>query len=184
MLSDQNKYLKLRKAIDLTEVIDSRIAVLDKYFQDYPCEVTSGLRTAQHQLELIMQKCSSHGFPISNATLDNPDSWLNGWGKLLTIGEMINPPYPTRAPFDYVKPNGDKRSAGNLIGISNHMQGHAFDIGGYNQELKQSRDLTKVQEIIFDADKAEGGILIAGTLLEPVNGALHIDCKDGKLNSF
>ena len=184
MMSEQNKYLKLRQGVDLTDVIDSRIALLDSYFQDYPCEVTSGLRTAQHQLDLIIQKCSNHGFPIPNASLDNPDSWLNGWGKLLTVGEMINPPYPAKAPFDYVKPNGEKRSAGNLIGISNHMQGHAFDIGGFNQELKQSRDLMKVQEIVSEADKKEGNIIIAGMLLEPVNGALHIDCKDEKLNSF
>lgn len=184
MMSEQNQYLKLRQGIDLTDAIDSRIALLDSYFQDYPCEVTSGLRTAQHQLELIMQKCSNHGFSIPNATLNDMGSWIEGWGKLLTIGEMVNPPIPAKAPFDYVKPNGEKRSAGNLIGISNHMQGHAFDIGGFNQELKQSRDLLKVQEIVLAADKKEGNIIIVDTLLEPVNGSLHIDCKDGKLNSF
>ena len=187
MKCEQNKYLTLRGSIDLTETIDEVIFALDESFSNYPAEVTSGLRTAGHQLELIQQKCSNHGiskdFPsILNATVDNVDSWLKPWGKLLTIGEMINPPVPARAPFDYTKPGGEKRNAGNLIGISNHMQGHAFDIGLHNQKTGKMLDLQQLVMIIGEAAKTLG--LIAGYLPEPVNGALHIDCKDMKLKSF
>jgi hypothetical protein len=173
--------LLVNAGVVLNDLLISAITSLDDEFikADLHAQVTSGIRTGQKQLSLIVEKCKKHGvdkeFPlILGATLDNVDSWLYPWGRLLTLGEMINPPLPAHAPFDYLKPNGDIRKAGNFIDISNHMKAHSFDISGAN--------LSTIENVIKDSlTRCE---MIKGYLKEPVNNAVHVDCQDVKLNNF
>lgn len=176
----------------LTPAIDSAIAILDGWFEqaNIHAEVSSGLRTQEEQLKLIVKKCLAHKvdkeFPLIRAAkVDDKETWVNAWGRLLTIGEMINPPLPTPAPFDYKKSDGTPRKAGTIIPISGHMTGHCFDIGGHNQELNIDNKLEDIAAVIkkFLNDPMSGNV-VSGYLLEPINGAVHVDCIEVKLNNF
>jgi hypothetical protein len=192
MKSDNNKFLKVRKLVKLTDTIDVAISLLDGYFEqaNLRCEVTSGLRTAEYQLKLIVDKCYLHHidkeFPLVRvAKLLDLETWVKPWGRLLEIGEMINPPVPTKVPFDYIKSNGDKRKAGTLIPLSGHQLGQDFDIGGRNLELNTKIDLNKIGDVIktFMNNIASKNI-VSGYLIEGVNGAVHVDCIELKLDKF
>jgi hypothetical protein len=192
MKSDNNKFLKVRKFVKLTGTIDSAIALLDGYFEqaNLHCEVSSGLRTSEEQLKIIVNKCLKHKvdkeFPLIRAAkLSDTETWLNPWGRLLTIGEMVNPPMPTKCPFDFKRSDGTIRKAGTLIPTSGHQLGADFDISGYNQELNLNiplDDIVKVLETFIKSGNAANHV--SGYLKEPVNGAVHVDCIELKLNNF
>lgn len=177
------KYLTVKAGVVLNDLLTSTICDLDNEFGivDVRAVVTSGIRTTQKQLSIIVEKAKLHGidkeFPeILVATVDNVDSWIKSWGKLLVLQDVVNPPIPARAPFDYVKPNGDKRNAGTLIDISNHQKAHSFDIG--------KADLDIVAGIIHTSIELKRCPTIKGYLKEPVNEAVHVDCRDIKLDVF
>jgi len=179
-----NMFLKVLPDVVLDPTIQGVIEALEPWFsaEGLPCVVTSGVRTAEKQLSIIVQKAIQHGidqeFPqIKTATVEDVNSWINSWGKLLTVGEMINPPVPAHAPYSYNKPNGDVRPAGTFIDISDHMKGGAFDIGLGGHTLVQ---ITSV----LDKAKTDPTVLIKDYLAEPVNLAIHIDCNGPKLGNF
>lgn len=188
MLSDNNKFLKIRKGVILTPTIDAGIYTLDFWFEkeNLSCEVTSGLRTTEKQLQLIKEKAIKHNihveFPlITGAQLNIPNTWIPAWSRLLTIGEMINPPIATKCLFDYKKSDGTLRKAGTLIPVSGHQLGEDFDIGGFNKELNQAVSLDAIVKVLKVALlSAEVKGIIAGYLKEPVNGAVHVDCVKAK----
>ena len=180
-----NRFLTVGANVILTPTIANVIFELEGWFGEDGlfCTVTSGLRTAEKQLSIIIDKSIQHGVDrefssIKTATVKNISSWLNSWGRLLQIGEMVNPPLPTKAPYDYKKPNGDQRKAGTFIDISNHMKGGAFDIG------KGAHTLQMITTVL---DKALADPTIKdlkGYLPEPVNGCVHCDCIIPKLGNF
>jgi hypothetical protein len=192
MKSDNNKFLKVRKLVNLTPTIDEAIALLDGYFEqaNIKAEVSDGLRTQAEQLKLIIKKCLKHKidkeFPLIRAAkLNDKETWVNAWGRLLTIGEMINPPIATAAPFDYKKSDGTLRKAGTVIPMSGHQYGADFDISGYNQELNINVSLQSIANVIATFLKNPmSGNEVSGYLIEPVNGAVHVDCVQIKLDNF
>lgn len=172
--------LTINTGVVLNELLTSTILALDDVFAEKEVRgvITSGIRTAQKQLSIIISKCKTHRidetYPsILAATVENKEAWLNAWGKLLVIGEMVNPPLPAKAPFDY-KRNGELRKAGTLIDISNHMKAHSFDVSG--DRLEEIYDTIKYAQTKIPA--------IKGFLFEPVNHAVHIDCQEIKLDKF
>lgn len=192
MKSDNNKFLKVRKFVTLTDTIDSSIALLDGYFAqtNLKAEVSSGLRTPEEQLKIIIKKSLKHKvdkeFPLIRvAKIKEEETWIYAWSRLLTIGEMVNPPITAVCKFDYTKSNGILRKAGTVIQTSGHQLGTDFDISGYNQELKISislDDIVKVVDIFIKSGYATNHV--TGYLKEPVNGAVHIDCVEYKENKF
>lgn len=177
------RYLTVGSQVVLNDLLTKTICTLDDEFEiaSVLAMVTSGIRTAQKQLSLIIQKAKLHGidktYPeILIATVDNKNSWLSAWSKLLVIGEMINPPKPAESLFGYTKPNGEIRPAGTLIDISNHMKAHSFDIA--------RADLKVIGDIIQNAMDKKYCPTIKGYLLEPVNNCVHVDCQDIKLDIF
>ena len=180
-----NMFLKVNDDVVLVPLIQNVIEELEGWFsaEGLPCQVTSGLRTAEKQLSIIIQKAILHGidkeFPsINTATVQDVNSWLNAWGRLLQVDEMVNPPVSAHAPYDYKKPNGDQRLAGTFIDISVHMKGGAFDIGKGGHTLQQ---ITSVLDKAL-ADKTIKDL--QDYLAEPVNGAVHVDCMYSKINGF
>lgn len=184
--SSANTFLRVLPGVVLTATIDNVIAELDPWFsaESVPAQVTSGFRTAEKQLSIIVEKALAHGiqkeFPsIVGATVENMASWLNPWGRLLTIGEMVNPPVAAKAPFDYKKPDGSNRPAGTFIDISVHMRGLAFDIGLGSPSSPYI--LPVVQKAFADKSITD----LHDYLFENVNNAIHIDCVGpSKLNGF
>jgi hypothetical protein len=176
------RHLTVGSQVVLNDLLTKTICTLDDEFEivSVLAMVTSGIRTAQKQLSLIIDKAKLHGidktYPeILVATVDNVDSWRNAWSKLLTVGEMINPPKPAECLFDYMR-NGEKRSAGNLIDISNHMKAHSFDIA--------RADLDIIAGIIHTSIELKRCPTIKGYLKESVNNAIHVDLQDIKLEAF
>lgn len=177
------KHLTVAGGVVLNDLLTTTICTLDDEFEivDVRAMVTSGIRTAQKQLDIIVDKSKRHGidkdFPeILIATVDNVESWINAWGKLLVLQDVVNPPLPAKAPFDYVRPDGQKRNAGNFIDISNHMKAHSFDIARADLDI-----ITGIIQVTIDMKRCP---TIKGYLKEPVNHAVHIDCQEIKLNSF
>lgn len=184
--SAANTFLRVADGVVLTQTIDTAIAELDPWFsaEGVPATVTSGFRTAEKQLEVIVQKVLAHPvlkneYPnIASAAVEDSASWLNAWGSLLTIGEMVNPPVASKAPFDYKKPDGSDRPAGTFIDISAHMKGHAFDIG------LGALGPVYIKPVVDKAFADKSITDFKDYLFEPVNNAIHIDCVDTKLDGF
>lgn len=184
--SAANMFLRVEDSVVLTPIIDEVIAELEGWFsaESVPALVTSGFRTAEKQLEVIVQKVLAHPvlkgeYPnIANATVEDSASWLNAWGSLLTVGEMVNPPVASKAPYDYKKPDGSDRPAGTFIDVSAHMKGHAFDIGLGTQGP------IYIKPVIDKAFADKSITNLKDYLFEPINNAIHIDCVDVKLDGF
>lgn len=183
--SSKNGFLWVRNGVELTPVIDNAIYELDAWVREdgRTLWVSSGKRSDEHQLGIIISKAKLHGiekeFPqILTATVDNIDGWLLAWGRVLQTGDMVNPPRPARAPFDYIRSDGTARKAGILIPQSGHQLGLDFDIA---QEMNKLSDITA----ILDKALADKMIMdLVGYLVEPVNHAVHVDCKQTKIDKF
>jgi hypothetical protein len=178
-LSLQNKNLIVRPGVDLTDTIDPVISALDPYFEGRLAYVTSGLRTKEHQLDIIKQYAKLKGiakeFPaVLSATLDAKTffeghavfAWQPAWSRLLERGVIINPPVAASPLFDYVR-NG-KNLKGVVIMPSPHMRGTAFDIGGGSDGVEDERLI-----IALAIGKVAG---LSGVLVERENNAIHVNC--------
>jgi len=170
--------------VKTTATIERTISLLDPYFEDLTSQVTSGLRTAQDQLNIIIQKVEQH--KIDNLFQEFHEYkghnymekvniggellywWQKSWGKLLSIGEIVNPPTPAEVLFDYFRPGSNVNRKGRIIDVSNHTKGISFDIGG-GADLDER--VKRVQQAAQD-----GSCFIRDYLKEVVNGAIHVDC--------
>ena len=182
----------------LNPLLVSVVCALDPFFEasGVVAIVTSGVRTAEKQLSLIIQKALKHGldaaYPnIKSATVENVDSWKDPWGKLLCLGEMINPPVKAMAPFDYTRSDGSPRKAGNMIDISNHMKEHSEDLSTPHPQQMTEYFVGHPMPSLEQVRKVIAGAIASGVvpelkdyLMEPTNGAVHLDCVDAKLNTF
>ncbi len=172
MLSDKNRYLKIRKGVLLTDKLDFVISELDEYFKDYPREVTSGLRTKDGQLKEIIKKANEEHLPIvfCQYDFDCQESgiyiWQSTWSKLLDKGYIINPP-------NIAKYIGDNpKYAGRTIQVSTHIDpGNAFDV-----EAPTQLERDNVAGIINFA-MAKKPELIQSFTEESKNGCFHINIK-------
>lgn len=178
-LALHNKWLIVRPGVILTETIDPVIAGLDPYFEGRHAYVTSGLRTKEHQLDIIKQYAKLKGvakeFPaVVTATLDAKTfyrekavyAWQPAWSRLLERGVIINPPVAASPLFDYIR-NGVNRK-GVIIMPSPHMRGTAFDIGGGVDGVEDERLI-----IALAIGKVAG---LASVLVERENNAIHVNC--------
>lgn len=177
------KNLTWKDGVKKTPAIVRTAELLYPHFEDEPSIITSGLRTREEQLELIIQKLIQHGkdkeFPefVVGQPIDKPVHlddinrdlfwWARGWSRLLNIGEIINPPIPTEVMFDYIVAGHNKK--GEIIQISNHMRGLALDIGGGDNLLQKSK-------CINEAIKA-GNCFITNWRIEGVNNCVHVDVR-------
>jgi len=178
-LSLENKWLIVRPGVELTDTIDPVIRALDPYFEGRHAYVTSGLRTKEHQLDIIKQYAKLKGiareFPaILTATLDAKTffdghavfAWQPAWSRLLERGVIINPPVAASPLFDYVRGGVNKK--GVIIMPSPHMRGTAFDIGGGVDGIEDERAI-----IALAIGHVAGLVRV---LPERENNAIHVDC--------
>ena len=99
------KWISLADGVVLTPTIERTLVQVDPIFEGEPSSVTSGQRTAEKQLSIIVEKAKRHGiedlFPEFNAGLLSAKvvvedveiySWQRAWSKLLSIGDIVNPP--------------------------------------------------------------------------------------------
>lgn len=183
------KNLVIRNGVHLTPSIQRTIELMDKFFDGEVSEITSGLRTTQDQLTVILQKVARHGkdtefvefvngvenrWPVDKIVHlgdINRDLywWQRAWSRLLNIGDIVNPPYPAEVIFDYIRPGDLKNKKGEVIQVSNHSHGLAFDIGG-------GHDITEKAKRVVRALQS-GECFIRSWLLEHVNNACHIDTE-------
>lgn len=126
--SINNKFLTVRKTVILTERIDSVIFALDNYFRNFPVEVSSGQRTPEKQLFIIMDYAKKIGVELtfSDDDLDTKDDnnnylWQWAWSKVLDAGYLVNPPREAKCLGVY--------KYGQYIQPSSHLTPcRAFDI--------------------------------------------------------
>jgi hypothetical protein len=190
MKSEHNQWLVLDRGNDgklrvvLSDITDGVIASLDSCFEaaKLRATVTSVLRTREKQLEIIRQKAIEHAIivpwvsDLGTADMEQLIEWGGKtiplwhlvWSGALSVGEMVNPPEPAIAEFDYHHADGRIIKAGHQVGISPHQLGLAFDTA--------RADLGKIIAVL-SAAKNSGLSGIRGWLLEPTNNAVHVDCE-------
>lgn len=185
-----NRFLLLKDNVILTEHIRPVISDLDEYFEKAKLTawVTSGLRRPVDQLRIIRNELNSRGLSqfYQDAFEDigkkvqyegeEVYSWQVAWSKLLSLGFVVNPPYPAVALMDYFRPGSDENRKGKVIGDSPHTRGTAFDIGG-------NKDGVQNEALVMRA--AMGNVRgLKGYLIERNNNAIHVDCQFIDIENF
>lgn len=166
-----------------TQAILRTATAIDPYMKGLEAKITSGKRTIEDQMRIIVQKVLRHGIdkvyhewqenigkPINEIVQVGNERlffWQRAWSKLLNISDIVNPPIPAEVLFDYFRPGSSVNGKGRIIGLSPHMEGNAFDLAG--------NDLTKLrQKIEFCKENSQS--FIKDFLIEDVNNCAHIDC--------
>lgn len=174
------KWLTFDNGVKKTPAIARSADLLDSYFENEPSIITSGLRTATDQIRIIREKAIRHKieneFPeFTSMQNEAPDKisddglywWQRTWSKLLSLGDIVNPPIAAKCLFDYINPKTKENKKGQTIQMSMHQRGLAFDIGGGND---LNNKILRVKKAI-----EERSCFITGFLEEKVNNACHID---------
>jgi hypothetical protein len=185
-----NKFLLVKDSVILTEHIKPVIERLDPFFEAHKLTawVTSGLRTAEDQLRIIrnelnrrdLSKDYQQAFEDIGVKIQYEEqevyAWQPAWSKLLSLGFVVNPPYPAVALMDYFRPGSDKNKKGTLIGDSPHTRGTAFDIGGGKDGVFNEAQVL---------ERAMGNVKgLKGYLVERNNNAVHVDCQPIDIINF
>ena len=173
----------LRPAFKSTPAIQRSLELLDPYFHGEQSWISSGLRTEHDQLAIILGKLAQHQLDTKFEELqkylgsdigmkvdvdgDNLYWWQRSWSKLLNINEIVNPPLPAAVLFDYVRPGSTENKKGQIIGVSNHSHGLAFDIEGNGRLLEKAK-------LVMNA-KQEEKCFLHGYLIERKNNCVHCD---------
>lgn len=176
-------WLTYRENVKKTPAITRAVELLDPYFDGESSEVTSGWRAPLDQIRIISEKMKKHGiyndFPEFDLHMSSDPEfgvevdgeivyyWQRGWSKLLNIGDIINPPVPAKCLYDYFRPGSQENKKGQVIQISPHQRGLAFDIGG-------GQDLKEKAKRVMRAFQA-GDAFIKSYLCEHINNAVHVD---------
>ena len=182
MKSDSNKFLTVATGVILTDELDNFAAGLEPHFElfDIHAVITSGVRTEAAQIELIRKKAIEAGLNLVYADIEDADLtktvhvgefdqpyWQILWSNLLAQGQMINPPVPAKAEFEYIHADGRHIPAGHEVGISEHQEKKAIDI---------ARNELHLIEKCLDHAKVTGMKL--KFLIEPKNGCVHtVNCE-------
>lgn len=190
--SAENLWLKVRKGVTLTNIIDPVIAALDTWFGavQHPAWVSSGKRDENDQLRIIKnlalenQLGTEYDF-IASMTLDSVREWGGQrvpewaivWSKLLNIGVIVNPPRRQKTLMDY---NRIDESTGKLtlykppgyeIGASGHFTGQDFDIAGAENGIS---DEVSIVEAAMKSSTIPG---LKSYVLERKNNCVHCHCE-------
>lgn len=181
---EENKWLKVRPGVVLTESTKSVIISLEKYFEaaHVVAWVTSGLRGPEDQLRIIRNALTSRNLDTKYPDVFKKDvsdkievngkliyAWQMGWSALLNIGFIVNPPFAAEVLMDYYRPGSTANKKGKVIGQTPHATGRAFDIGGGEGGI--SKELKVVETAI--KNKVKG---LKGFLAEHGNNCVHVDC--------
>jgi len=189
--SENNKFLVLKRndggnlVIVLDDFLDGVLVSLDPFFEEkgVRATATSGIRTEDEQMELIRQKALKANLDLvylDCATADlrsivhagghDQPYWQILWSQLLAKGQMINPPIPAKAEFEYRHADGRTIPAGNKVGLSEHQRAEAIDLS--------RNDLNLIaRTVMYAVSKGVNGI--TKVLVEPNNGAVHLSCRRG-----
>lgn len=177
-----NKFLLVKDSVVLTEHIKPVIERLDPFFEAHKLTawVTSGLRRAEDQLRIIRNELNRRGlsaeypqaFEDIGVKIQYNDqevyAWQPGWSKLLSVGFIVNPPYPAKVLMDYFRPGSKENRKGKLIGDSPHTRGTAFDISG-------GKDGVFNESLVLE--RAMGNVTgLKGYLIERNQNCVHVDC--------
>lgn len=178
-----NKWLVVLPKVKLTPVIEPVIEKLEPFFEKHKVKscVTSGLRTAEDQLDVIQQYLKQKSLQIKYPEAMEKDvnakfmwdgqevyKWQPGWSALLNSGIIINPPIRAICLMNYINSSGINRK-GQYIDASNHIPGNAFNIGGGSNGLND--------EVAAIIDAIPHIPEIANYVIERANNALHVNCK-------
>jgi hypothetical protein len=184
----RNTNLIVRKGVVLTPTISKVITRADEFFRKASIKsyVTSGLRDPASQMRIILDAGWARGLQkewpqLQGATGEttvihagqSTPLWYVVWGRLLTIGFMVNPPIESKTPFGYVHPSGRRIPEGTVIQPSAHFKGIAFDVGGSGGSVATIDDELACLEA---AKSAKIGIV--RILAERENNAVHVDCEE------
>ena len=178
-------WLSYRPNIKKTPSITRTIEILDPYFNGEPSEITSGLRTPHDQIKIIFEKLARHrldeefeefkmhfGSDLELKIQVGDDIiywWQRAWSRLLNIGDIVNPPYPAKCLFDYFRPGSSGNKNGQIIDISPHQRGTAFDIGGGSNLIEKAKRVMKAYQ--------DGRSFLNSYLIERINNAVHCDTR-------
>lgn len=181
MLSSNNKFLIVKDGVVLNDKLDKSICKLEPFFKEsnHIAYVTSGIRTAEKQLQII--KDFIHNKKISDEFTELAKveskviyaggeiySWQLAWSKLLNAGVIINPPLKAKLLLDYINKAGKNRK-GDFFNPSVHFSGKAFDIGGGPNSVSDEK------EIVMEAIKSGTCLEIVSFVVERENNCLHIN---------
>ena len=174
-----------REGVKKTPAITRTVELLEPYFEKESSEITSGLRSPEDQIRIIAEKMKRYGiyedFPEFDLHRDSDPGfgievedevlyfWQRGWSKLLNIGDIINPPLAAKCIYDYFRPGNQENKKGNIIQISPHQRGLAFDIGGGTNLMEKAKRVMRAYQ--------EGHAFITDYLQERINNAIHIGVK-------
>lgn len=134
-----NRYLIVPPSVKLNERLDQVLYDIDCDFREAPERVTSAVRDSDDQLRIIRsylrQKGLDDHYPeamvcdvVDRVRDDTEFAWQRAWSKLLNLGLIINPPLPAVVLMDYIRSGVNKK--GQVIGMSPHTKGTAFDLSG------------------------------------------------------
>jgi hypothetical protein len=174
--SNSNKFLTIAAGVILTDDLDDFAVSLDPHFELFGVHaiITSAVRTEASQMELIRKKaieCNlTFAWPVETMNMEELVEWGDKtvpfwqvvWSQLLSIGQMINPPIPAKAEFEYIHADGRHIPPGHEVGISEHQEKKAIDI---------ARNELHLIEKCLDHAKLSGVNL--KYLIEPKNGCVH-----------
>lgn len=186
-----DKYLLVRSGVVLNSALEESIANTRPYFEKagLKAEVSSGIRTAEEQLRLII-KCAKEkgltdlpGFKYGTAnkldstkTIATPKDlltefkwarifwWQIIWSTLLQKGVIINPAQDAIVLCDYFNKAGVNKRGQKLL-QSTHTKGVAWDISGGN-------NLDEVCKVVEEATK-DPKTRIKSFVKEVVNNCCH-----------
>jgi len=182
-----NRFLLLTDKVILNDTLRILVNKLDYYFglEKYIAYVTSGIRTREQQLDIILKYAKEKNIYDDFSELKTyagtdytikiivPESskkvywWQRVWSKLLNLGIIVSPLYPAECLYDYINPVTKENKKGKIIPSSAHFTGKALDISG--------EDIRKVYNIVNNAYVVNKNLGIKSILLEHNNNCVHIN---------
>lgn len=191
--SASNLWLKVRKGVVLTDIIDAKIAQLDRWFGavSHSAWVSSGKRDEYGQLRVIVNLALEHNLGaefdyLATMTLESMREyngelvleWAIVWSRLLNLGVIVNPPRRQKTLMQY---NVVDEATGNLklykepgyeIGPSGHFAGTDFDISGGEDGISNELSVVKAA---FDSREIKG---FKSYKIERKNNCIHCHCEE------
>jgi len=162
-------HISIEPDVVLNSLIIETLAKLDPFFGQAGLRgvVTSGVRTPQKQLSIILEQAVKDGIPVDGIRPEDWNKkeglyvWQSAWSLLLHRGFIANPPLPAVCLEDYVNSRGEQMR-GKTIGSSPHQRGTAFDLAG----------LTSIPALDL---AIKGGVQISYLAERGENKATHVD---------
>lgn len=179
--------LYMLETVVLNERIQLALNSLEPFIKEekLTAVVTSGVRTTEHQLSLILEEAErrklgdkydldSIRHSMMQTVLFNGRpvfAFVPVWSELLRQGYMINPPIAARCVFAYTKADGTQIPANTMLDISTHQKGRGVDIDG---DDKSADDIVVLEKFVKKLHDAGSLPMVQSWLREPKNDCLHL----------